>query len=114
MVMQYKYRIARCKGSLMEVLKLFCIFAKAMEAKMRELERKHTEQLGRAQEEAISKMEGLEKELQSKIEREIELEREREAMKIEAENVKVTMEHRQLITLALNKSLKKLARVSNM
>ena len=56
---------------------------------MKELERHHQEQLEKAQQEAVSKMGELEEALQSKEARELELEREREAIRTEAEEIKV-------------------------
>ena len=56
---------------------------------MKELEKRHQEELERAQEEATMKMGELEVVLQGKVTREMELEREREILRTEAGEIKV-------------------------
>ena len=65
------------------------IFFQKLEAKMKELEKQHQEELERAQEEATMKMGELEEVLQGKVTREMELEREREILRTEADEIKV-------------------------
>ena len=57
---------------------------------MKELERQHQEDLERAQEEAAIKMGELAEALQGKVSREMELEREREILRTEADEIKVS------------------------
>ena len=56
---------------------------------MKELEKQYQEELERAQEEATIKMGELEEALQGKVTREMELEREREILRTEADEIKV-------------------------
>ena len=56
---------------------------------MKELERQYQEDLERAQEEAAIKMGELTDALQGKVSREMELEREREILRTEADEIKV-------------------------
>ena len=65
----------------------FC--SQKLEAKMKELERQYQEDLERAQEEAAIKMGELAEALQGKVSREMELEREREILRTEADEIKV-------------------------
>ena len=57
---------------------------------MKELERQHQKELERAQEEAAIKMGELEEALESKVTIEMELERERELLRSEADEIKVS------------------------
>ena len=56
---------------------------------MKEIEKQYQEELERAQEEDTIKMGELEEALQGKVTREMELEREREILRTEADEIKV-------------------------